>query len=114
MIKTEFELTVDEREHAEELIEELQERVANLGTRKDGNLKMTCRPAAYEPTIHTIKIGDDEVVIRVRMSELRVSHKGRLVLSISGARIDTINIDALDFALQHIRRYMILDDLANV
>ena len=114
MIKKGFELTTEERLRAAELIDEFQERVTNLATRKDGKLKSTCKPSLYEPTIHTINIGDSTVVVKVRKSELQVLHEEETVVKITGLNIDTINVDALDFALQHIRRYMILDDLANI
>jgi len=112
--KKSFELTADEHSAAEDLLAELQDRVADLKTRDNGELKSTERLSSYEPLTHTIKIGDDKIVVKERASELKVEHGKNLVVSITGLNLDEIDIDGLDATLQIMRQYMILDDLANI
>jgi len=109
-----FDLTADEHLQAEELIDELQDRIITLGTRKDSSLKTTNRPSSYQPLIHTVKLGDEVIVVKVRKSEVRVSHQGKQVLAITGMNLDGINFAGLTKALVGLQRYMILDDLANI
>jgi hypothetical protein len=113
-MKKGFDLTVEEHMDAADLIGDLQDRIATLSTRKDGHLKTTCRTSSYEPTIHTVKIGDEIIVVKVRASEVRVSIAGKQVVSVTGLNLDEIDFDGLRRAMAGIQRYMILDDLANI
>jgi len=114
LTKSGADLTADEHLHAEELLEELQERIVTLGARKNSVLLTTNRPVRYEPLIHTIKIGDETIVVKVRASEILVLHRGKKVADICGLVISKINFDGFIKALAGIRRYMVLDDLASV
>jgi len=113
-MKKGFELTTDERLDAEDIINELQDRIATLGSRKDGHLKTTSRTSHYEPMIHTIKMGDEIIVVKVRASEVQVSHRGKEVVSIMGFNLDGIDFVGLRKAMAGIQHYMILDDLASI
>jgi hypothetical protein len=109
-----FDLTSEEHLLSEELINELQERIGNLETRKDGALMTACRPQAYEPPTFTVTIGDDIVVVKKRRAELKVEFNGRNVVSLTGFNLDLIDLANLRKAIKVLGYYMLLDDLANI
>jgi hypothetical protein len=113
-MKKGFDLTADEHLQAEELIGELQDRIGTLDTRKDSHLKTTNRANRYEPTIHTIKVGDQKIILKVRASELRVSMGGRAVISVTGLHLDEIDFDGTREVMSVLHHYMVLDDLASI
>lgn len=112
-------MTPDERTKADELIDELQERIDVLLKRGDDclekNVKEVDVAISYgeSPKI-TINDGHSESYITWEAGRYRVTHQGRRVLEITGAYVDMIDVLGLQQAMSGIRRRMILDDLADV
>lgn len=104
-----------EHKEAEELINELQDRVEQLQARKDSNTDVSkSRPWTYSPKMITLDVEGEKVVIKLGQGKTEVSHKGRVVVRIIGLYLDLINFTKFEDALAMIRRYMILDDLAAI
>ena len=110
-------LSADEHLLAEELIGELQDRMEALRSRGDEHIEKARKrgyASNYTPDSYTIQFGDSIIVIQLGQGRISVSHNGKSVIRIYGLNLDLIDFKGLQIALREIRRYMILDDLANV
>jgi len=112
-------MTPDDREQADELINELQHRIDILLKRGDDclekNVKEVDVAISYgeSPRI-TINDGLSQSFITWEAGRYRVTYKGGRVLEITGAQVDMIDVQGLSKAMNGIRRRMILDDLAEL
>ena len=102
---------------AEELIGELQDRMETLRSRGDEHIEKAKKlgyASNYTPDLYMIQFGDSIIVVQIGQGGISVSHNGKSVVRIHGMNLDLIDFKGLQISLREVRRYMILDDLANV
>ena len=112
-----FSLSPEENLRAEELLNELQDRLTELRSRGDDHVtraKKRGYASNFTPDTYTVKFGDSIIVIKDGQRRVAVSHNGRDVARVFASNLDLIDLDGLDAALVQLRMYMILDDLANI
>jgi hypothetical protein len=111
---TSFDLNAEDHLEAEEIITGMQQCMLGLLDRKDSMLKQVSKAHTYGPLTTTITIDNNVVIIEKGAGELKIKLNGNPVLKLTGLNLDMIDYQGMKDALRGIRKYTILDDLANL
>jgi len=108
------ELTAEEHLEAEELINEMQDRLETLRERNQTKGITTGLGFKYQPISYTVETTHGQVVFEVGQGGVEVKLNGSSVLQIVGLYLVGIKFNPLTRALSGVRAQMILDDLAAI
>lgn len=103
-------MTPEDLAVADEIVGELEERLAKLQERKDPAFRRERQQDDSEAVF--FHVADTAIVWW--SGKLMVSYKKRRVLTMTGRMVDNVEFDGLNQALAVVRQRQILDDLAQV
>lgn len=95
---------------ADEVVVELEERLAKLRDRKDPDFHRQRQPDGSEAVLFHV----DDTAITWWSGKLMASWKKRRVLTMTGRMVDYVELDGLNKVLAIVRQRQILDDLAQL
>lgn len=103
-------MTPEEIAAADEVVAELEERLAKLRDRKDPGFRRERQADGSEAVFFHV----NDTAITWWSGKLMVSYEKCRVLTMTGRMVDYVEIDGLNKALAIVRQRQILDDLAQV
>jgi hypothetical protein len=95
---------------ADEVVNELEERLAKLRDRKDPGFHRRRQPDGSEAVMFHV----DKTAITWWSGKLMVSYDKRRVLNMTGRMVDYVELDGLNRALAIVRQRQVLDDMAQI